>query len=413
VSGRERGGGPTGVVAALRHRLRRFAVAGAVVTALDAAVLVALRLGAGLPVVVADAVSVSVAAAASYGLHRAITFADDPHVRWVHQTRLFVAIGAVALAIDVAVLRAAVAVVGSTSLGPLLAAKAVSLLAAGSFRLSAYRGLLMRGVRDEQSRPRPRPPAPGDVRLSVVVPAYREAARIAGTVARLRAALAPLAEAGGYEIVVVDDGSGDRTAAVARRAGADQVVEFGANRGKGAAVRAGVLAARGRTVAFTDADLAYPPEQLLGLLERVEAGWDVVVGSRKHVGTTTLVRARRLRALTSRAFNVLTELVLLGQYRDTQCGLKAFRSDVARLIFSRTRIDRFAFDVEVFHLAERYRLSLTEVPVTLVNSATSTMRLGRDALQMLADLWRIRRWAGRGAYDLDDRDAAVAPVRPG
>jgi dolichyl-phosphate beta-glucosyltransferase len=395
-------------MAALRHRLRRFAVAGTVATAADVAVLVALRLGAGLPVVVADGVSVGLAAAVSYALHRAITFADDPHARWVHQTRLFVAVAVVALAIDVGVLRAAVAVVGSTSLGPLLVAKGVSLLAAASFRMAAYRGLLVRAVRDEQSRRRPRPPAPGEVRFSVVVPAYREAARIAATVARLEAALAPLAGAGGYEIVVVDDGSGDGTAAAARAAGAGQVIALPVNRGKGAAVRAGMLAARGRTVAFTDADLAYPPEQLLGLLAKVEEGWDVVVGSRKHVGTTTLVRARRVRALTSRAFNLLTELVLLGQYRDTQCGLKAFRSDVARLIFSRTRVDRFAFDVEVFHLAERYRLSLAEVPVTLANTATSSIRVGIDAARMLADLWRIRRWAGQGAYDLQGRDAAFA-----
>lgn len=399
-------------MAALRHRLRRFAVAGSVATAVDVAVLVGLRLGAGLPVIVADGVSVGVAAAVSYALHRAVTFADDPHARWVHQTRLFVAIAAVALVIDVAVLRAAVAVVGSTSLAPLLGAKAVSLLVAAAFRLAAYRGLLVRDVRDEQSRRRARPPAPGDVRLSVVVPAYREASRIAATVARLEAALAPLADAGGYEIVVVDDGSGDGTAAAARAAGAGQVIELPANRGKGAAVRAGMLAARGRTVAFTDADLAYPPEQLLGLLAKVEEGWDIVVGSRKHVGTTTLVRARRLRALTSRAFNLLTELVLLGQYRDTQCGLKAFRSDVARLIFSRTRVDRFAFDVEVFHLAERYRLSLAEVPVTLANTATSSIRVGIDAARMLADLWRIRRWAGQGAYDLQGQDAVVAPVSP-
>lgn len=395
-------------MAALRHRLRRFAVAGTVATAADVAVLVALRLGAGLPVVVADGVSVGLAAAVSYALHRAITFADDPHARWVHQTRLFVAVAVVALAIDVGVLRAAVAVVGSTSLAPLLVAKGVSLLAAAGFRMAAYRGLLVRAVRDEQSRRRPRPPAPGEVRFSVVVPAYREAARIAATVARLEAALAPLAGAGGYEIVVVDDGSGDGTAAAARAAGAGQVIALPVNRGKGAAVRAGMLAARGRTVAFTDADLAYPPEQLLGLLAKVEEGWDVVVGSRKHVGTTTLVRARRVRALTSRAFNLLTELVLLGQYRDTQCGLKAFRSDVARLIFSRTRVDRFAFDVEVFHLAERYRLSLAEVPVTLANTATSSIRVGIDAARMLADLWRIRRWAGQGAYDLQGRDAAFA-----
>lgn len=397
------------MMASLRHRLRRFAVAGAVATAVDVGVLAALRLGAGLPVVVADAASVATAAAVSYLAHRAITFGDDPHVRWIHQTRLFVAVAAAALVVDVVILRAAVALLGTGSAGALFAGKAVSLAAAASLRLAAYRSLLLRDVRDSQARRHDRPQPPGDLRLSVVVPAYREATRIGGTVARLREALAPLERAGGYEIVVVDDGSGDGTADAARAAGADRVLAFETNRGKGAAVRAGMLAARGRTVAFTDADLAYPPEQLLGLLGRVEEGWDVVVGSRKHVGTTTLVRARRVRALASRAFNVLTELVLLGQYRDTQCGLKAFRSDVAKLVFSRARVDRFAFDVEVFHLAERYRLSLAEVPVDVANTATSTVRLGRDALRMLVDLVRIRRWAGRGAYDPGE-DPRVVPA---
>jgi len=91
--------------------------------------------------------------------------------------------------------------------------------------------------------------------------------------------------------------------------------------------------------------------------------------------------------------------VLLGQYRDTQCGLKAFRSDAARQIFSRTLIDGFAFDVEVLHLVERDRLSLTEVPVTLVATSGSTVRVALDAARMVRDLFRVRRWAGQGRYD--------------
>src|SRR5207302_1357991 len=156
-----------------------------------------------------------------------------------------------------------------------------------------------------------------------------------------RRALAPTngeGEGGAVEIVVADDGSDDGTVDAARAAGADQVVALPLNRGKGAAVRAGVLAARGRTVAYTDADLAYPPAQLLRLLAEVEAGADMVVGSRRHVETKTLVQARRLRELTGRLFNLLTGLILLGRYRDTQCGLKAFRSDVARALFTRSTV---------------------------------------------------------------------------
>ena len=212
-------------------------------------------------------------------------------------------------------------------------------------------------------------------------PAYGEGERIGQTVAELRRALDVIDAYGGVEIVVVDDGSDDDTAVAAERAGADVVVRHEVNRGKGAAVRSGVLAADGRCVVFTDADLAYAPDQIPGLVALVEDGWDVVVGSRRHTDTTTLVRARRLREVGGRAINILTRAVLLGRYRDTQCGLKAFRSDAARLIFSRTRVDGFAFDVELFHLVERYHLSLAEVPVTIVNSDRSSVRALRDALR--------------------------------
>ena len=255
--------------------------------------------------------------------------------------------------------------------------------------------------------------AAGGARFSVVVPAYHEEARIAATVARLRAALEPIARDGGVEIVVVDDGSMDGTAEAARHAGADNVIVLPQNTGKGAAVRAGVAAATGRTIAFTDADLSYPPNQLLRLLDGVEAGTPVVVGSRLHPEAATVVHTSALRQLTGKVFNALTAMLVLGgRRRDTQCGLKAFRSDAARLLFSHGRIDGFAFDVELFHLVERYRLSLLEVPVSLANSRTSTVRIGIDALRMVRDLFRVRRWAGRGVYELSDdqRKVLAAPT---
>jgi dolichyl-phosphate beta-glucosyltransferase len=272
-------------------------------------------------------------------------------------------------------------------------------LAAGAAVL-ARRRVRHGQVRSDLDRRRDRPPPPGTVRLSVVVPAFREE-RIGATVARLRRDLEKVSEDGGLEIIVVDDGSHDGTAERAVVAGADQVVRQPVNRGKGAAVRAGVLAANGRTIAFTDADLSYSPDQLIGLLDEIEAGWDVAAGSRRHTDTTTLVRAGRLREIGGRGINWLTHAVLLGQYRDTQCGLKAFRSDVGRLIFSHSHVDGFAFDVEVFHLVERYRLSLTELPVRVENSSRSTVNVVRDALRLVRDLFRIRSWSALGVYDLE------------
>lgn len=270
-------------------------------------------------------------------------------------------------------------------------------------------------VRADLERRRDRPPAPGNRRLSVVIPAYEEAARIGATVAEVRRALDVVAAYGGLEVVVVDDGSDDDTSGAAEAAGADVVVRHEVNQGKGAAVRTGVLAASGRTIVFTDADLAYSPDQVPGLVTLVEEGWDVVVGSRRHTDTTTLVRARRLREVGGRAINLLTRAVLLGQYRDTQCGLKAFRSDAARLIFSRSRVDGFAFDVELFHLVERYHLSLAEVPVAVANSSRSSVHVVRDALRLIRDLFLVRQWATEGRYDLtaDDLLAGAGPAGVG
>lgn len=239
-------------------------------------------------------------------------------------------------------------------------------------------------------------------RLSVVVPAYREEAVMAATVGRLRDGLADVAAAGGVELVVVDDGSPDATAERATAAGADRVIRLFPHQGKGAAVRTGALAASGAVVAFCDADLTYGPDQVRRLMEKVEAGWDVAVGSRRHVDTVTLVRARRIREVTGRVFSAFTAAAVLQRRRhDTQCGVKAFSGPAARAVFGRARVDGFAFDVEVFVIAARLGLSLTEVAVELSNSGASSVRLGRDTLLMLRDVARVRWLAGRGAYDPD------------
>ena len=392
--------------------LRRFAAASALVTAVDVATLSLLTFGAGAAVVAADAAAVTVAAVASWRVHRAVAGADDPFDRWVERPRAFVATAAVTGAIDVAVL-GLVAGAGAgrrPRAGRLAAGKALALTVAGALRLVSYRVSLADDTRRQLARRTRRPPAPGDLRLTVVVPAYEEAGRIGASVQRIAEAIAAVGADGGAEVLVVDDGSADATASEAAAAGA-RVVSFPVNRGKGAAVREGVLAARGRAIAFVDADLAYPPEQVLTLLGEVEAGWDIVVGSRRHPGSVDVVRPTLVRSLSGRLFNLLTAVVLLGHYRDTQCGCKAFRADVARLIFSRTRLEGFAFDVEVFHLVERYRLSLTEVPVTLVAAAGSTVRVGVDAVRMVGDLFRVRRWSAQGVYDIRDSAAPLVERR--
>ena len=381
----------------MRERLRRFAVVGLVATAVDVLLLVGLR-RAGWTLVVADLAALAAAALVARPMHRLITLRDDPFARWIRSPGLFISVVLTAGAVDLLVL----ALLAPTEPGSGdFAAKAVAVAAAAVVRSLAYRTLLFRVIRREQDEPDLRPPPEGTHRLSVVVPAYREADRIAATVSRIRTELASVVEPADLEVVVADDGSDDGTADAAVAAGADVVVRLDHNRGKGAALREGVRAASGRTVAFTDADLAYAPSQVAGLLETVESGYDMVVGSRRHAGSTAVVGAGRFRQAGGRLVNLATHALLLGQYRDTQCGLKAFRADVARALFDATTIDGFAFDVELFHLAERWRLTLAEVPVQVEHSERTTVRALRDGLAMLGNLVLIRQRARRGRYPAD------------
>lgn len=388
--------------------LRRFVLVGVVATVVDVVLFVVLREQADWPVPVADGVAVAVATFVSWGLHGAVSLAGDPRTRWYRRPGHYVGAATVALIADVAVVTVLDLMLDPRRAAALVVIKVPALVVALLVRTANYRRFMYDAVRDDQRAPARRPPPPGRYRLSVVIPAYRESDRIEETVHRVREDLAAIGADGGVEVVVVDDGSDDDTADRAEAAGADLVLRQHPNRGKGAAVRAGMLAASGRTVAFTDADLSYPPVQLLGFLDAIEAGWDVAVGSRQHEGTMTVVRAGRLREVGGRIINVFTGIVLLGRYRDTQCGLKAMRSDVGRLVFSRTRIDGFAFDVEVFHLVERDRLTLTEVPVQVVNSSRSTVNVVRDASRLVRDLFRVRAFARLGDYELD-ADAALPP----
>jgi len=354
-----------------------------------------------VPIASADGIALASAAIVSYWLNRLLTFRGRPRARWVRHPGTFALVAVTAGLVDLAALLA-LELAGL----PAVLAKVAAIGAAAVVRWSAYRFVLFTEVRREMAERRDRPPAPGSLRLSIVVPAYEEGAQIADTVATLRAEMERVV-GDDLEIIVVDDGSSDDTVAQAEAADAVVVKQL-FNQGKGAAVRAGVLAARGRSVVFTDADLAYPASMVGPILAEIEDGWDVVVGSRRHEETTTLVRARRIRELGGRAVNWLTHLVLLGHFRDTQCGIKGFRSDIGRAIFERTTIDGFAFDVEVFLIAEQDRYSLTEVPVRVENRQGSSVRLVRDSLKLLGDLFRIRRAAGKGAYRPNDVQSALA-----
>lgn len=238
---------------------------------------------------------------------------------------------------------------------------------------------------------------PRRVHLTVVVPTYNKEAQIAGALETIAAFLA--AKPFAAEIVAVDDGSSDGTAAAAAAARTGPVrltvLRPGANRGKGAAVREGALAAAGEIVLFADDDLSTPIGELDKVLAAIEAGADVVIGSRAHPGSVIKVRQRRPRELMGKAFNLLVRLFVLRGYRDTQCGFKGFRREAARAIFSRLRTRGFGFDVEALVLARDLGCRVVEIPVVWCDARPSRLRLFKGSWGMLKDLWRIRRQARR------------------
>lgn len=235
------------------------------------------------------------------------------------------------------------------------------------------------------------------LRLSVVIPAYNEAERLPATLARLAAWFASFS--GPAEVLVIDDGSIDGTADIAKSAAPRmpehvtlRVMRHDANRGKGAAIRDGCLRAEGEVVLFTDADLASPPEEWPKLLAALEAGADVAIGSRLHPdGTDRRDSQPFTRRMAGRLYTFVRRLLVLRDIADTQCPLKAFRREAARAIFSRQRLSGWVFDAELILLARRLGYRMAVVPVEWRHQPGSRVRLRPwQGLAVLRDLVRLR-----------------------
>lgn len=224
--------------------------------------------------------------------------------------------------------------------------------------------------------------------LSLVIPIYNEVRRVASTVEAVRAYLDTLDKP--YEIIVVNDGSTDGSEDVLAGIPDISVISYAPNRGKGHAVREGILASKGDIVAFSDVDLSAPIEELSKLLEAVDAGADIAIGSRGLRGSQLGVHQPIYRELGGKALNLVIRLLAVSGIRDTQCGFKLFRGDAARRIFGHCILDGWGFDVEVLYLAKRMGYRIAEVPVRWNHSADSRIRPLQAGLQVMRDLLRIR-----------------------
>jgi len=244
-------------------------------------------------------------------------------------------------------------------------------------------------------------------KLSIVVPAYNEAARLTASLRTIIAFLNQQREES--ELIVVDDGSGDDTAAVAEESMADsgsvatRVIRYQINRGKGYAVRVGLLAAGANIALFSDADLSTPITEAPKVVDPIRNGeFDLTFGSRALDRHLIGVHQPWRREQGGRVFNLIVRLATGLPFWDTQCGFKAFRMNVCRPLIEAAQIDRFGFDVELIYLAQLAQLRLREVPVRWDHNPggalDSSGNYSRDSLRMINEVRRIRRSANAGEY---------------
>ena len=239
-----------------------------------------------------------------------------------------------------------------------------------------------------------------DPDLSIVIPAYNEELRLPRY---LEVVTNYLQERGNdYELIVVDDGSSDGTANMveeSRKANPRlQLVRLPENCGKGAAVRAGMCAARGRLRLFADADGATPIRELERLEREIAGGADIAIGSRALQDETTKVVGKVHRKVMGTIFNLMVQTMAVPGIHDTQCGFKLFTSQAAAALFSLQRIDDFGFDVELLYLARKNGLRVIEVPVNWTDVSGTKVKVGRDSLKMFVDVVTIRLNELRGLY---------------
>lgn len=230
--------------------------------------------------------------------------------------------------------------------------------------------------------------------LSIVIPAYNEEKRISDSLKKVISFFDKNKE--DYELLVVNDGSKDKTVEIIKEFSKNnkrvKLIDYKTNRGKGYAVKTGVLAANGKKILFSDADLSTPIKEYEKLNEWYKKGFDICVGSRRLSGSKIYVKQPLHRRIIGKAFVTLVKMLSSLDLKDTQCGFKLYNAKKAKKIFLKQKIDGFSFDVEVLYLAKKNGYSIKEVPVEWNDSERySKVNPVKESFKMLSDLIKIRK----------------------
>jgi dolichyl-phosphate beta-glucosyltransferase len=236
---------------------------------------------------------------------------------------------------------------------------------------------------------------------TIVIPAYNESTRLGTTLEKVLAYVH--SHRWDAEVLVVNDGSRDNTAEIVQTFAARdptlRLIENPGNRGKGYSVRNGMIHAQGKIVLFTDADLSSPIEEAPKLLQALEAGADIAIGSRWLRAETQTQRQPLYRQLFGRIFNLLLRTTLGLQFADTQCGFKAFKRPTVEAIFSLQKIERWGFDPEILYLARKFGFKVKEIPVAWGHSGETRIHPLVDGARMFQEMLRVRWYDLTGKYD--------------
>ncbi|MCM8777008.1 MAG: glycosyltransferase family 2 protein [Candidatus Omnitrophica bacterium] len=228
--------------------------------------------------------------------------------------------------------------------------------------------------------------------VSIIIPAYNEERRLGTTLEKVYNYFKNTGLL--FEIIVVDDGSSDGTVNLVKNFSIDHPeVKLRChlkNKGKGAAVKTGVLSAEGDIILFTDADISTPIEEFEKLKKAIDDGYDIAIGSRGIIGAEVKVKQNIIRRLIGIVGCYIIKIIVVNRFSDTQCGFKMFKNSCGKKLFKEQKINGFAFDVEVLYKAVRNSYKVKEIPVEWLNSPESKVSVIKDPLKFLKDLLRIR-----------------------